>query len=107
MPLTSSLADPPGPRGGGGFDRNAYGGGGAHGGGGRQPGGSGDGRWVDGKHVPGPSNPRVERELFGEPKEEGAVATTGINFANYDDIPVEASGEGVPEAVTTFTNPPP
>lgn len=33
-------------------------------------------------------------------------AHTGINFANYDDIPVEASGQEVPEPVTTFTNPP-
>jgi ATP-dependent RNA helicase DDX3X len=97
---------PPAPRAGG-FDRNAYGG--APGGGsgaGRAPGGSGDGRWVDGKHVPGPNNPRVERDLFGEPKEEGVPSATGINFANYDDIPVEASGEGVPEPVLTFTNPP-
>lgn len=31
---------------------------------------------------------------------------SGINFSNYDDIPVEASGQGVPEPVTTFTNPP-
>jgi ATP-dependent RNA helicase DDX3X len=95
---------PAGPRAGG-FERNAYGG--APGGGaGRQPGGSGDGRWVDGKHVPGPNNPRIERDLFGEPKDAGVPSATGINFANYDDIPVEASGEGVPEPVTTFTNPP-
>ena len=95
-----------GPRGGGGFDRNAYGGGAPGGGSARTPGGSGDGRWVDGKHVPGPNNPRVERELFGEPKDADSVPSMGINFSNYDDIPVEASGEGVPEPVITFTNPP-
>lgn len=67
--------------------------------------GSGDGQWRDGQHIPGPANPRVERELFGTPNDP-TKAHTGINFANYDDIPVEASGHDVPEAVTTFTNPP-
>jgi len=32
--------------------------------------------------------------------------TTGINFDKYADIPVEATGTGVPEPVTEFTNPP-
>lgn len=55
------------------------------------PRGSGDGQWRDGKHVPGPANARVERELFGVPNDP-SKQQTGINFANYDDIPVEASG---------------
>lgn len=94
------------------FDPNAYGnpghgggnsyGGGSYGGGGGAR-GSGDGQWRDGKHIPGPVNARVERELFGNPAEK---KNTGINFANYDDIPVEASGHNVPEAVSNFTNPP-
>ncbi|CAK4034554.1 ATP-dependent RNA helicase DED1 [Lecanosticta acicola] len=91
-----------------GFDRNAYGapGGGSGGGsGGRQHTGAGDGQWRDGKHVPGPSNPRVERELFGVANDP-TKQQTGINFEKYDDIPVEASGQGVPEPVVTFTNPP-
>ena len=67
--------------------------------------GSGDGQWRDGKHVPGPANARVERELFGVANDP-SKAQTGINFEKYDDIPVEASGQGVPEPVTTFTNPP-
>ena len=67
--------------------------------------GSGDGQWRDGKHVPGPSNARLERELFGVPNDP-SKQQTGINFANYDDIPVEASGHDVPEPVTQFTNPP-
>ena len=67
--------------------------------------GSGDGQWRDGKHVPGPANPRVERELFGVPNDP-SKQHTGINFANYDDIPVEASGHDVPEPTTQFTNPP-
>ncbi|OQO09039.1 ATP-dependent RNA helicase [Cryoendolithus antarcticus] len=85
------------------FDRNAYGAPG--GGGGRPTGGSGDGRWADGKHIPGPANPRVERELFGV-VDDPSKGHSGINFSNYDDIPVEASGDNVPEAVTSFTNPP-
>ncbi|KAK5124022.1 DEAD-box ATP-dependent RNA helicase [Meristemomyces frigidus] len=87
-----------------GFNRNAYGapGGGS---GGRGNTGAGDGQWRDGKHVPGAPNPRVERDLFGEPNDPSKAAS-GINFSNYDDIPVEASGQGVPEPILTFTNPP-
>ncbi|KIW17874.1 ATP-dependent RNA helicase ded1 [Exophiala spinifera] len=94
------------------FNPNAYGapgggsGGGSHGGhGGGSARGSGDGQWRDGQHIPGPANPKVERELFGVPNDP-TKAHTGINFANYDDIPVEASGHDVPEPVNTFTNPP-
>ncbi|CAL5873781.1 uncharacterized protein PFLUO_LOCUS8063 [Penicillium psychrofluorescens] len=93
------------------FDPYAYGHpghggsyGGGHGGGGSAR-GSGDGQWRDGKHVPGPANARVERELFGVPNDP-TKQQTGINFANYDDIPVEASGNEVPEPVNTFENPP-
>ena len=67
--------------------------------------GSGDGAWKDGKHIPGPVNQRVERELFGVPNDP-SKQQTGINFANYDDIPVEASGHGIPEPTNQFTNPP-
>ncbi|USW58039.1 Putative ATP-dependent RNA helicase DEAD-box, Helicase superfamily 1/2, ATP-binding protein [Septoria linicola] len=96
-----------------GFNRNAYGGGGGHagghgghgGGGGGAHRGAGDGQWRDGKHVPGPANQRLERELFGV-LNDPTKQQTGINFEKYDDIPVEASGQGVPEPVTTFTNPP-
>ena len=38
---------------------------------------------------------RVELELFG-------TANTGINFNKYEDIPVEATGQQVPEHITTF-----
>ncbi|KAF2169075.1 hypothetical protein M409DRAFT_53029 [Zasmidium cellare ATCC 36951] len=88
-----------------GFDRNAYGAASGGGGSGRSHTGAGDGQWRDGKHVPGPANQRLERELFGTVNESTGHAT-GINFEKYDDIPVEASGQGVPEPVTTFTNPP-
>ena len=38
----------------------------------------------------------LERELFGVPNDP-SKQHTGINFEKYDDIPVEASGQGVPE----------
>ncbi|OGM47055.1 ATP dependent RNA helicase (Dbp1) [Aspergillus bombycis] len=91
------------------FNPDAYGnpghGGSYGGGGGGSARGSGDGQWRDGKHIPGPANARVERELFGLPNDP-TKQNTGINFANYDDIPVEASGHEVPEPVNAFTNPP-
>ncbi|TVY21144.1 ATP-dependent RNA helicase ded1 [Lachnellula arida] len=89
----------------GGFNRNAYGNPSSGGGGGSAPRGGGDGRWADGKHIPGPVNLRVERELFGIP-DDPSKQQTGINFEKYDDIPVEASGQNVPEPTTKFTNPP-
>ncbi|EAW10233.1 DEAD/DEAH box helicase [Aspergillus clavatus NRRL 1] len=91
------------------FDPHAYGHpghGGSYGGSqGASTRGSGDGQWRDGKHIPGPANARLERELFGVPNDP-TKQSTGINFANYDDIPVEASGQDVPEPVNAFTNPP-
>ncbi|KAL5084969.1 DEAD-box ATP-dependent RNA helicase [Trichoderma cf. simile WF8] len=100
-------------RGGGGSwgGRGGYSGGGGggnfegHGGGNHTARGSGDGQWRDGKHVPGPANPRVERELFGT-ADDPSKQHTGINFEKYDDIPVEASGRDVPEPVNQFTTPP-
>ncbi|KAL8673728.1 MAG: hypothetical protein Q9168_001889, partial [Polycauliona sp. 1 TL-2023] len=87
------------------FDPNAYGKpGGSYSSGGSAR-GSGDGQWRDGKHIPGPANPRVERELFGVPNDPSKLQT-GINFSNYDDIPVEASGQDVPDPILQFTNPP-
>lgn len=99
-----------------GFDEGAYGrpGGSTYsggpsynggGGGGSSARGSGDGQWKDGRHIPGPANARVERELFGVPNDPSKMGS-GINFSNYDDIPVEASGQNVPEPTLQFTNPP-
>jgi ATP-dependent RNA helicase DDX3X len=89
------------------FNPQAYGAPGANsgGGGGGAPRGGGDGRWVDGKHIAGPANQRMERELFGV-QDDPTKQQTGINFEKYDDIPVEASGTDVPEPVLQFTNPP-
>lgn len=63
------------------------------------------GSWKDGAHHLGAPNPRLQRELFGEP-EDGLHQSTGINFDKYGDIPVDVSGEQVPEPVTEFTSPP-
>ncbi|GEQ71292.1 hypothetical protein JCM33374_g4973 [Metschnikowia sp. JCM 33374] len=68
-------------------------------------GGAGVGRWVDGKHQPAPSNEKMELDLFGV-AEDPTFQSSGINFDNYDDIPVEASGDDVPEPITSFTTPP-
>lgn len=65
----------------------------------------GVGAWVDGKHEIAPKNEKLEIELFGT-ADDSAFQSSGINFDNYDDIPVEASGEGVPEPITSFTAPP-
>ncbi|KAH9940886.1 ATP-dependent RNA helicase ded-1 [Epithele typhae] len=65
----------------------------------------GYGSWRDGKHVTGGRNMRMEKELFGE-ENDPSKQHTGINFEKYDDIPVEATGAGVPDPVTQFTTPP-
>ncbi|KFY59917.1 hypothetical protein V497_03999 [Pseudogymnoascus sp. VKM F-4516 (FW-969)] len=91
--------------GGGDFNPNAYGNPASGGGGAVSARGGGDGQWRDGKHISGPANPRIERELFGV-ADDPTKQQTGINFEKYDDIPVEASGHDVPEPVLKFTNPP-
>jgi len=78
-------------------------GGGGVGAGGRRN--DGYGEWKNGKHVPGPPNPRTEKELFGD-AEDPSKQHTGINFDRYADIPVEATGNGVPEPVLEFVNSP-
>nr|AOR07006.1 ATP-dependent RNA helicase DDX3X-like protein [Saccoglossus kowalevskii] len=44
-----------------------------------------------------PRNERLERELF-------SGTSTGINFDKYEDIPVEATGESIPEPVSEFSD---
>ena len=65
----------------------------------------GYGVWRDGQHVVGGRNVRLEKELYGD-AEDPSKQHTGINFEKYDDIPVEATGAGVPDPVTAFTSPP-
>ncbi|KAM3966846.1 LOW QUALITY PROTEIN: ATP-dependent RNA helicase bel [Aphomia sociella] len=45
--------------------------------------------------VPLPRDERQELDLFG-------TGNTGINFSKYEDIPVEASGDRVPDYITSF-----
>lgn len=45
-----------------------------------------------------PRDERQEMELFG-------TGNTGINFSKYEDIPVEATGEMIPENINTVSNP--
>ncbi|XP_011504451.1 PREDICTED: ATP-dependent RNA helicase bel [Ceratosolen solmsi marchali] len=66
---------------------------------------SGGGRWKDddrrgGKSdidwtMPTARDERAEVELFG-------ARSTGINFNKYEDIPVDASGDNIPQHITTF-----
>jgi len=48
---------------------------------------------------------KLEKELYGDANDP-SKQHTGINFEKYEEIPVEATGAGVPEPVTAFTNPP-
>ena len=75
---------------------------GSSGGGGPNYSREGYGTWTNGKHVPGPPSARLEKDLFGDAGDP-SKQQTGINFDKYADIPVEATGEGVPEPITTFT----
>ncbi|SCV05745.1 LANO_0H14246g1_1 [Lachancea nothofagi CBS 11611] len=65
----------------------------------------GVGRWVGGKHVPSEVDEALELQLFGT-AEDSSFQSSGINFDHYDDIPVEASGNDVPDPITEFTSPP-
>ncbi|KAF9945026.1 DEAD-box ATP-dependent RNA helicase, partial [Modicella reniformis] len=60
------------------------------------------GIYKNGVHTPAARNPRLEQKLYGTEEKE----RTGINFEKYDDIPVEASGQGVPEPVLSFNEAP-
>lgn len=83
-----------GRRGGRGFGGRGFGG--------RRP---GVGKWEDGKHILADRDTRLELELFGT-AEDSSFQSSGINFDQYDDIPVEATGDNVPDPITTFTAPP-
>ena len=45
------------------------------------------------------SDKRTERELFEQENQQ----TTGINFDNYDNIPVETSGNEIPEPIDVYS----
>lgn len=90
-----------GDRGGGYGGDRGYGGsrGGGYGGGSRGGYGGGGGLRVNelGYHGDTRPNERLEHELFGD------AVSSGINFDKYDDIPVETSGENVPDPVFEFS----
>ncbi|GAA5965051.1 hypothetical protein JCM8115_005699 [Rhodotorula mucilaginosa] len=103
VPRTDGWSASPRPAGGagagfGGAPRSMGGGGGAF------SGRDGYGSWQNGKHVAGPANPRVEKDLFGD-LGDVSKQQTGINFDAYADIPVEATGTDVPEPITEFLPP--
>ncbi|CAB9527963.1 dependent RNA helicase [Seminavis robusta] len=86
--------------GGGGYDgggghRGSYQGGGGYGGGR----GGGGRRNERGFHGDMKEDPRVEKQLFGRDDHQ----TTGINFDNYDKIPIEVSGENAPDPIDTYS----
>lgn len=62
------------------------------------------GTFENGVQKPAPKDEKVELQLFGDPKKE--KDPSGINFDNYDDIPVEVSGENAPKPIEQFTSPP-
>jgi len=45
------------------------------------------------------TDPRTEKQLFGSDDHQ----TTGINFDNYDKIPVEVSGENAPDPIDVYS----
>jgi ATP-dependent RNA helicase DDX3X len=77
--------------------RGSYSGGGGRGGGGGF--GGGPRRNERGFHGDTKPDPRLERQLFGREDHQ----TTGINFDNYDKIPVEVSGDNVPDPVEEYS----
>lgn len=89
---------PYGRRGGGSFQPR--GGGGGYGG---PPRGGGGGGWGSSGGDRAAADPFAEDDA--RKKEADAIYTgenTGINFDAYDDIPVDASGDNVPNPITTF-----
>jgi ATP-dependent RNA helicase DDX3X len=63
---------------------------------GRQGGGQGRTNEL-GYHGSLRKNQRIETELFGN------VVKSGINFDQYDNIPIEVGGEGCPEPISDYT----
>ena len=82
--------------GGGGYDRRGNNNRNSRHGYGRQGGGQGRQNEL-GYHGSLRKNTRIETELFGN------IVKTGINFDQYDNIPIEVGGEGCPEPITEYT----
>ncbi|ORZ25869.1 P-loop containing nucleoside triphosphate hydrolase protein [Absidia repens] len=64
----------------------------------------GRGEWKDGQHIIAERDIETEKKLFGET--EADFVHSGINFDQYDNIPIKVEGETVFEPMNTFTSPP-
>ncbi|CAO3631845.1 unnamed protein product [Cunninghamella echinulata] len=64
----------------------------------------GRGEWIENKHIIADRDPQVELKLFGD--KGTSTMTSGINFTQYDNIPVNIKGDGVYEAMEKFSDPP-
>ena len=84
---------------GGGGRQSSYRGGGGGYGGGRRDSGMGAPTNERGFHGDMRPDPRLEQRLFGRSDKQ----TTGINFDNYDKIPIEVSGEGIPDPCEMYS----
>ncbi|CAO3639360.1 unnamed protein product [Cunninghamella blakesleeana] len=62
----------------------------------------GRGEWKDGKHIISDRDPQIELKLFGDAES----MNTGINFTQYDSIPVEIKGDEKFQPMEKFTDPP-
>ncbi|KAG0746739.1 hypothetical protein G6F60_008263 [Rhizopus arrhizus] len=65
----------------------------------------GKGIWKDGIHELGEDDETIRVKLFGT-AENKQVLHSGINFDKYDSIPVETTGDNVPEPINEFAHPP-
>lgn len=61
----------------------------------------GRGIWKNGVHELGDEDETIRLKLFGT-ADDKQVQHSGINFANYDNIPVKTTGDNVPEPLTEF-----
>jgi ATP-dependent RNA helicase DDX3X len=86
---------------GGGGDRRSYEGGDRRSGGyeGGNSRGGGANRNERGYHGDMTPDKRLEARLFDNSEKQ----TTGINFGNYDKIPIEISGDNLPDPIDTYT----
>lgn len=65
----------------------------------------GKGIWKNGVHELGIDNEAMRLKLFGTATDQESTHS-GINFDKYENIPVETTGENIPEGINKFTHPP-
>ncbi|CAO3594407.1 unnamed protein product [Absidia cylindrospora] len=64
----------------------------------------GRGEWKDGQHIIAERDIETEKKLFGET--EADFVHSGINFDQYDNIPIKVESKTVFEPMNMFTSPP-